>query len=189
MAAPRKYPDELRERATRMAVEAIKGADCPGGTIPQPGFDGLRVCVPNRQRILVKQSREFGRVEDIRSHRIYLEEVAAAPEKFVFHVPSSTAHELIRGGALTNAGSAVWSLWDGYLRQQSGVTLVELMAAHDIAMPHLHTSGHASVKDLRRLVDAVQADRVVPIHSEAGNRYPELFRNVESHGDGEWWEV
>ncbi len=110
MAAPRKYPDELRERATRMAVEAIKGADCPGGTIPQPGFDGLRVCVPNRQRILVKQSREFGRVEDIRSHRIYLEEVAAAPEKFVFHVPSSTAHELIRGGALTNAGSAVWSL-------------------------------------------------------------------------------
>jgi transposase len=33
MAAPRKYPDELRERATRMAVEARKDPETAAGAI------------------------------------------------------------------------------------------------------------------------------------------------------------
>ncbi|GAA3821219.1 transposase [Sphaerisporangium flaviroseum] len=33
MAAPRKYPDELRERATRMAVEARRDPDTATGAI------------------------------------------------------------------------------------------------------------------------------------------------------------
>lgn len=145
------------KRCGRELIVDLYGATVAAATrptIPQPGFDGLRVYVPNRQRILVKQSREFGRVEDIRSHRIYLEEVAAAPEKFVFHVPSSTAHELIRGEALTNAGSAVWSLWDGYRRQQSGVTLVGAhgRARHcHAAPPHIGTCvGEGSPAPRRR---------------------------------------
>lgn len=180
------------KRCGRQLVVDLYGATVAAATrstIPQLGFPNLRVYVPNRQRVLVKQSGEFCRVEGIRRHRVFLEEVAAHPEQFVFHVPSSTARELIRAGALTSAGSAAWSLWEGYLRQRSGIELVKLLATHDIAMPHLHTSGHASVKDLRRLVDAVQPGRVVPIHSEAGSRYPELFPNVECHADGEWWEV
>lgn len=35
MAAPRKYPDELRERATRMAVEARKDPATRPGAIPR----------------------------------------------------------------------------------------------------------------------------------------------------------
>jgi transposase len=35
MAAPRKYPDELRERATRMAVEARKDPATRSGAIPR----------------------------------------------------------------------------------------------------------------------------------------------------------
>ena len=35
MAAPRKYPDELRERATRMAVDARKDSATRQGAIPR----------------------------------------------------------------------------------------------------------------------------------------------------------
>ena len=56
-------------------------------------------------------------------------------------------------------------------------------------MPQVHTSGHASVKDLRRLVGAIRPSRVVPIHSEAGDRYRDLFTGVDCHADGDWWEV
>lgn len=35
MAAPRKYPDELRERATRMAVDARKDLATRSGAIPR----------------------------------------------------------------------------------------------------------------------------------------------------------
>lgn len=158
-------------------------------TIPQPGFDALRVYVPNRQRVLVKASMEFNRVEHIRAQRVFLEEIAGHPERFLFHVPSSTARELIRGGALSQSGTAVWSLWDGYLRQPSGCALTALLRENNIPMPQLHTSGHASVPDLRRLVGAVRPTRVIPIHSEAGDRYAGLFPGVECHADGDWWEV
>ena len=39
-------------------IAAATGRD----TIPHPGFPGLRVYVPDRQRILVKRSGEFERV-------------------------------------------------------------------------------------------------------------------------------
>jgi ribonuclease J len=36
-------------------------------------------------------------------------------------------------------------------------------------------------------VKAIDAKRVVPIHSFRPELYPELFANVEAHADGEWW--
>ena len=38
-------------------------------------------------------------------------ELAANPEKFIFHVPSSTARELIKSKALTADGVVAWSMW------------------------------------------------------------------------------
>lgn len=158
-------------------------------TIPQPDFPSLRVYVPQRQRVLVKESGEFERVNKIREQRVFAEELAATPERFVFHVPSSTARELVKHAALTATGVAVWSLWDGYLKMPSGKSLRSLLTKNDIALTSIHTSGHASVPDLRRLVEAINPNRVVPVHSEATDRFSELFPNVEHHIDGEWWDV
>jgi ribonuclease J len=159
------------------------------GSIPQPGFDGLRVYVPHRQRVRVKESGEFGRVEAIRTDRVFLDEVAADPGRWLFYVPSSTADELLRDGVLTTEGVAVWSMWDGYLDGPSGGHLQSALAGHGVRLEHLHTSGHASVPDLRRLVDALAPGRVVPIHSEAADRFADLFLNVDQQPDGAWWEV
>ena len=83
----------------------------------------------------------------------------------------------------------LWSLWAGYLREGSGRRLEQRVRETGLDFAMLHTSGHASVKDLRRLVDAVRPGRVVPMHSEATDRFAELFPRVERHADGEWWEV
>ena len=104
-------------------------------------------------------------------------------------IPASTGPELVRAGILDAAGAAVWSLWDGYLIAPSGHHLRSLLDQHGIALQSIHTSGHASVRDLRRLVDSIRPGRVVPVHSEAAGRFVELFANVECHTDGEWWPV
>ena len=52
-----------------------------------------------------------------------------------------------------------------------------------------HASGHASVNDLQLLAAALRPGKVVPIHTEAGDRFGEYFADVEAHPDGEWWEV
>jgi transposase len=54
MAAPRKYPDELRERATRLAVEARRDPASSGGAIRRIA-DQLGVH-PEALRVWVKQA-------------------------------------------------------------------------------------------------------------------------------------
>ncbi|HVL98292.1 MAG TPA: MBL fold metallo-hydrolase [Egibacteraceae bacterium] len=180
------------KRTGRSCVVDLYGATVAAATratIPQPGHEVLRVYVPNRQRIRVKEAGEFSRVADIKAQRVFPEELAADPGRWLFHVPSSTVGELIRAGVLDGRGVVVWSLWHGYLVEPSGVRLRGLLDEHGVELVHLHTSGHASVPDLKRLVDALHPARVVPMHSEAGGRFGELFPRVELRDDGEWWDV
>jgi ribonuclease J len=180
------------KRSDRLCVVDLYGATVAAATrdtIPQPGFDALRVYVPQRQRVRVKESGEFDRVAAIDEHRVYQEALAREPQRFLLHLPSSTAGELLRFGVLDQRSLAVWSLWDGYLAEPSGIRLQAALEAADVPLVHLHTSGHASVADLRRLVAALAAARVVPIHSEGGDRYSELFPNVDRQPDGVWREA
>jgi len=179
-------------RAGRELVTDLYGATVAASTrstIPQPGFEALRVFVPRRQRVLVKEAEEFWRTEQIRRVRVYPAELACDPGRFIFHVPSSTLRELISARVLDGSGVAAWSMWDGYLRRPAGGTLKRMLDDHEIRFVHVHTSGHASVTDLQRLVEAFKPKRIVPIHSEATSRFAELFPNVEQHPDGQWWEV
>lgn len=157
-------------------------------TIPRPGFPALRVYVPQRQRVLVKESRQFERVESIRGVRVFAEEIAADPGAFCLLMQPSTLRELVRSGCLTGA-TAVWSMWDGYLREASGERVRRELDEAGIPMRSVHASGHATVEDLRRLAAALDPARIVPIHTSAPERYAETFDRVERHADGEWWQV
>lgn len=94
----------------------------------------MRVFVPLRKRITVKETEEFWRTRQIRGQRVFPEELAEHPERFAFHVPSSTVRELIRLNVLDREGVAVWSLWNGYLRMASGRGLKKLLADHEIEL-------------------------------------------------------
>jgi ribonuclease J len=180
------------KRSDRTLVVDLYGATVAAATrksIPQPGFSHLRVYVPNRQRNRVKSSGEFDRVTAIRKHRVFLEEVATEPERFILHVPSSTAGELLRAGVLGPRGIAVWSMWDGYLAEPSGVRLQQQLTAGGVPLVHVHTSGHASVPDLQRFASAMAPRRLVPVHSGAGDRFNDLFDRVDRQQDGAWWDV
>ena len=157
-------------------------------TIPQPGFDGVKVYVPQRQRVLVKESREFDRAERIRPWRIYEEDLAGHPARYVIVFRHSLGRELLSAGVLRGA-AAVWMMWPGYLERARGGALKEWLAENGIGMTVLHASGHARPADLERVADAIDARRVVPIHTSAPELYDEHFRHVERHPDGEWWEV
>lgn len=166
------------------SVAAATGRD----SIPRPGFPGLAVYVPQRQRRRVLQTKEFHRVQEIADERLFPEDLARDRSKLVYLGVSSTADELIDAGALAG-GLVAWSLWHGYLTEPSGVRLTSRLAADGIPIVQHHTSGHAYVDDLARLVDAFAPARVVPIHSEATHRFADLFPRVEPHPDYEWWDV
>jgi ribonuclease J len=157
-------------------------------TIPQPGSHNVRVYVPQRQRVRVKRSGEFERVERIRPERVFLPELAHHPERFVVLGQQSTLPELARAGCL-DEGSVVWSLWSGYLETPSGKRTRELLERAGISLVVLHASGHANVEDLQRFARAVAAGQVVPIHTDQPQAYKRLFERVQMRRDGHWWEV
>jgi ribonuclease J len=157
-------------------------------TIPQPGFPDYKVYIPNRQRVLVKQSGEFDRLELIRSCRVFPEWLLANRPKVTLLMPSSTVPELLRANLLRD-GVVIWSLWPGYLNEPSGAWMRRTLEAAGVPLVLDHASGHASVADLQLLATALRPGKVVPIHTEAGDRFDEYFADVQAHRDGEWWEV
>ena len=96
--------------------------------------------------------------------------------------------ELERAGCLQGA-KLIYSLWEGYLAQERLKPFHAWLARHEMPLVRIHTSGHASVRDLQRLARAIQPKRLVPIHSAAPGRYAEFFERVEGKEDGGCGEV
>ena len=157
-------------------------------TIPQATWDRVRVYLPRSQRARVMKQGEFTRTDAVRASRIYPEELRARAGELIMLFRGSMARELATAECLDGAHLA-WSMWPGYLRDESGVALQAFLTERAIPMSVHHSSGHAFVSDLRRLVAALEPERVVPIHSFAGDRFGELFPRVDRRQDGEWWDV
>ena len=178
-------------RAKRFLVVDLYTASIAKATgnrnIPQHGFRGLLTYVPQAQRIRVRQSGEFERVNAIKQSRIFPEELAPRAKELVLTFRASMSGEIERSGCL-DAATAVWSMWPGYLEQPGTKRLLEFLRRHDIPLIELHASGHAYISDLQRFARAVAPKRIVPIHSSAPDRFAEFFDNVQCCRDGEWWE-
>lgn len=157
-------------------------------TIPQSGFPDYKVYVPNRQRVQVKASGEFNRMNLAVGCRVFPKWLAEHAGAITLLQPSSSTAELLRAGVLVD-GLAVWSMWPGYLKDASGKRLVSSLESAGVPFVLDHSSGHASVGDLQRLVAALDPRAVVPIHTEGSARYGEVFPGVEVHPDREWWWI
>jgi ribonuclease J len=166
------------------AIAAATGRE----TIPQASWDGVRVFVPQSHRVRVKETREFDRVAAVRASRIYPEQLDELASSLVITCRSSMLGDLERSRCLSGA-EAIWSMWAGYLEQQSGIQLRKRLERHGIPLTIAHASGHATVADLKRLATALRPERVVPIHTATPERFVELFDCVELHADGEWCDV
>jgi len=156
--------------------------------IPQSGWPGVLLYLPRRQAIQVKRNAWFDLLRRHSSHRVYNDQLKAKAANGVFLFRPILMHDLDEAGCLSDA-RFIHSQWAGYLERGSYASMEAWLQGHGIAIDHLHTSGHASVGDLKALAEALHAKALVPIHSFTGERYPEIFRNVVLHDDGEWWEV
>jgi ribonuclease J len=157
-------------------------------TIPQADWGGVRVFVPFSQRLKVKRSGEFKRINWIHDRRVFPEELAGRTADLVMTFRGSMSRDLERADALAGA-RAIWSMWAGYLIEPSGEQVRDWLDGHRIPLEIVHSSGHAAVSDLQRLAKAVNAVQVVPIHTDHPQRYAELFDRVQIHQDGVWWSV
>lgn len=173
------------------ALEVLRATENPN--IPAAGWPNLAVYVPQYQRRHIARTKRFDLLAPCKPHRIYPDGLATiAPRAVMLFRPAMLPDIDALGAGVWADARAFWSQWDGYLKDEagSGAKLRSDLAARGVELEMLHTSGHASIADLKRLVEALRPNSLVPVHTFAGERYAELFGpSVRRREDGEWWDV
>jgi ribonuclease J len=156
--------------------------------LPQSAWSDVALYVPQSQRIQIKENAWFDLLKRHSANRIFIENLQQVSRKSTLLFRPLHRFDLERAECLSGA-IYIYSQWEGYWDRGDHDMIKDWLMRHSIPKHSIHTSGHASPADLKKLVSAINPHKVVPIHSFFPERYPELFPNVEAHNDGEWWEV
>jgi len=112
------------------------------------------------------------------------------PRDFVYFLrcPNKKLVDKISSYGVVNV---VYSQWEGYLTEEhknySSDLIIALKSLRGVHFEPIHTSGHATLSAIKKLLRAVNPHRIVPIHTEN----PELLKsNLEMYGfsNVEIWE-
>ena len=157
-------------------------------SIPQSSWDEVRLYTPQRQRVTIVEKGLFPDLGRHKANRVFPEDLPDLASRAVMlfrpmMMSDKGVQAALDGAALT------YSMWEGYLKQEGSVRVLKWLEEHGISRQTIHTSGHASVADLRRFAAGLAPRILVPIHSFETGRFGEYFEHVVQKEDGEWWAV
>ena len=165
-------------------VLAATGRD----TIPQSGWADVRLYIPHRQRVLLKQKGLFDDLARHKANRVFPEALPGLANRAVMLFrPMTMSDDGVK--AVLDGSGLTYSMWEGYLKQDGSRRVLEWLHEHGIPWRSIHTSGHASVADLKRFAAALAPRVLVPIHSFETGQFADLFDDVVQRDDGEWWDA
>jgi len=156
--------------------------------LPQSYWEQISVYLPWSQKMRIIKDKSFDIPKPYKLDRIYREKLASVADRSVMLFRPSMSRDMEKAECLTGA-SLIFSMWDGYLKEKKQQPFLQWLDDQEIQMHQIHTSGHASVKDLKRLRVAMMDATVVPIHTQQPDLYEKMFDKVCVHDDDEWWEV
>lgn len=157
-------------------------------SIPQSDWPEVRVYTPHGQQRLIKERELFADLGRHGANRIFPEDLPSLKGRAVMLFRPMTMWDRGVKNVLDGA-EFTYSMWQGYLNDKTGRKVTKWLRDNDIPLQTIHTSGHASVADLRRFASALAPRRLVPIHSFETARFGEFFDNVAQQEDGAWWDV
>jgi len=156
--------------------------------VPQKDWPDVRIFLPSSQKRQIINKGAFEVAKEYRPYRIFPEQLAAAAPTSVMLFRPSMIRDVDKADCLAGA-LLVYSMWPGYLKDQSARRLLDWLAVRAIPLEECHTSGHASLHDLIRLCDACAPLAVVPIHTDRADLFADHFRRVMRLNDGVWFDI
>lgn len=179
-------------RANRQFIVDMYAAEILRATgnqrLSQADWTGMRVFLPRSQKWRIKNEKAFEVAKPYYPYRIYPEHLGEAASRSVMLFRPSMVRDVEDAGCLED-GCIICSVWPGYIGTEGNRQFLEWVQRKGLLLHRCHTSGHASVADLRRLRDAFAKAIAVPVHLEDRERFAGMFHGVELHEDGEWWKV
>lgn len=178
-----------RRTGKRLILDAFTAEmlDATGNPrLPQADWgSNVGVYVPEWMRRKIKRDGAFDTLGRFAANRVFLDRLTN-PENEVLLFRPGLRREVAESAPLRGA-QLVFSNWSGYLDDPSTAEVRSWLLQSGIPIHRIHTSGHASVPDLKRFAKAIDARMLVPIHSFATQRFGRLFKRVRRKSDGQWW--
>jgi len=158
-----------------------------GNKIPYPSYDKLKVFFPYQwtQKIFKEIGAEYAK--RFSPYRISREQVAAEQNEIVMWVRPSMRSDLIRCNL--NGGTFIYSMWKGYRDSAYQQSFENWLSEQGFSNVFLHTSGHATISDIRRLIDGLNPKKVIPIHTMQPDAFLDYSNKVELKNDGVAFEI
>ena len=153
--------------------------------LPNAEWPRIRVCYPGP---LAKRFEQLGLQEILSKHSangIKWTRINEIRERVVMLIRPGFMPNIKRS---INLEGAVWiySMWRGYLERSKPLkNMKKYLEDKGVKFCFMHTSGHATISDLKSLVEAMKPAFVIPIHSFYPEKYEQYFDNVKQLGDGE----
>ena len=72
-------------------------------------------------------------------------------------------------------GNLIYSMWEGYLKKPDTKKFIEYLENRGCTIHNIHTSGHADIDTLKKMIEAIKPKNIVPIHTFNGADYSKIF--------------
>jgi ribonuclease J len=161
------------------------------GHVPAMEWDLVKVYASYRQdKKLTEHPDVF---KDFRKrlykYRVRKEELQVNPHNYLF-LGKMSHFKIIDMYKTVRPVSVIYSQWLGYLSYpDTDYYGAEAIAAYrndpQVNFVYAHTSGHATVEDLQVFAAALKPKMLVPVHTEYGDKYRDLFDNVKIINDNQ----
>jgi len=166
---------------TAWVLEQIK---LVSGNVPSMEWELVKVYASYNQDKVLKENPEFFGVfrSRIYKYRVHKEELLANPGNYLFFGKMSHYRNINLYKKVVPV-NVIYSQWLGYLSYSSK----DYFGAQEIAayrndpqvnFIYAHTSGHATVEDLKRFAGTLKPKMLVPVHTELSAEFHNRFNDV-----------
>lgn len=122
-----------------------------------------------------------------KSHEIGIENILDNPQKFVVLLDFRISQILKKYGAINDKTTYAYSMWRGY-KEKYHDWLAYLLTLN-VNMQDIHTSGHADIPTLKKIVASLKPRRIIPIHTFYPQKFKQMFNNAICLNDGDIFDL
>ena len=145
---------------------------------PSKKYPEIKVFFPYRLSRMISNQGKERLLYRFKNFKITKGQIDNQFEKIVMVVRPSMRKDLELINNL-NTGSFIYSLWEGFKKEKFTKDFIDFLDSKGMTQKHIHTSGHADVAALKRMVDVLKPKRLIPIHTFNREGFSELFSNVK----------
>jgi len=154
--------------------------------IPQFNWRNIRVKFMKSHADSLAQNASVKLLYAYNARKIEIDEINAIKDKVLMLARDNSIFPiLVKNIKDIEGAKIIYSMWEGYLTDK----FKDFVAQKGLDIETVHTSGHATIQDLKVFAEALNPGRLIPIHTFEAGQYPSLFRNVQILQDREVFDV